>query len=198
MKKYIIAFIFSIPILLFVYLENSIDLVIEKDNKDYLFNSIEKTEPLPLAFKQTIEKYNPNFFEQGVWNSIFGQLIGKARNGCQCREIYYPFLAKDKKFTPEILALELEDKFTQKKCYEYNMNTANFGYGIIGIRNASRKFYNKEINDLTENEILKLNIKKENPSLYKDEIKLDEILLKLYNLGTIKESSNISNSKESG
>ena len=155
--------------------------MLEKDLQESLFYELEHTKPLPSNFVNTIEKYYPNKFKQGVWESIFQQLIGKPRNQCLCREIYYPLYRKEVKFAAEILALEIEDKFSQEKCYEYLMNTESFGTIKAGIRNASKYFYQKNITELDEKEILKLDIRWRNPSHYRDEKVLARMVSKIIN-----------------
>ena len=177
--KIILAIIFLISSVVYIYFENSVNIVIEKRAKNELLNSIKNTEPLPSKFIKALEKYYPEKFNQGVWNSIFNQLNNKSRDECQCREIYYPYWKKDVKFAAEILALELEDNFTQKKCYEYIMNTSSFGFNIHGVRSAANYFYKKDINELDENEILKLDMRYKNPSLYKNEKELNNVILKI-------------------
>jgi len=163
----------------FIYLENGVYLVFEEEVLEELFDDIKTTPALPDKFIATLEKHYPNKFQQGVWGSIFSQIIGKPKNKCACREIYFPHW-KQNKFRPaEILALELDGKFTQRKCYEYNLNTTVFNSSIIGFESAAKYYYNKDIDELEENEILELDIKKINPILYNDDNKLNEALKKL-------------------
>ena len=138
----------------------------DESSQDFIFNQIENTEPLPDTILNTIKKYYPNYFKQGVWESIFHQMIGTQRNQCQCREVYFKNLNRKVTFSAEIFALELEDRFSQEKCYSYNLQTINYGSDIIGIRAAARKIYHKELTLLKEIEILELNIIRENPSFY--------------------------------
>lgn len=70
------------------YLETSIDKVMSKEKQEQFFGRAENSPVLPHSFYRVVEKYYPGYFEQGVWGSIWDQVLGKRRNGCQCRDLY--------------------------------------------------------------------------------------------------------------
>lgn len=94
------------------------------------------------------------------------QLIGKERNKCQCRDIYMPKLNHEVLFAAEIFALELEERFTQETCYEYNMQISSFGMGQIGVKNAAKFYFDKELTQLDERNILQLDLIRQSPRFY--------------------------------
>ncbi len=57
-----------------------------------------------------------------------------------------------------IIALALEERFSPRQCYTYNMATAYFGHHTTGVTEAALRFYNKKVSQLTEREILALNL----------------------------------------
>jgi hypothetical protein len=150
------------------YLETSIDKIMSKDKQNKLMVAINSSPELPDSFYRTFNKYHPKTFEQGVWGSIINQLLGKRRNQCQCREIYIHPGYTDHwiEFTQPIVALEIEKHCSSKKCFEYNMSVSDFGMNIKGIQEASRKYYNKEIKNLSEKEILELTVIHIAPATY--------------------------------
>jgi len=155
-----------ISILIFViYLENAIHLTMNKEIQTHLFHEISSVDNLPKSYYEVMNKYYPNHFKQGVWQSITSQIFGYPRNKCQCREIYLSWHSK-KMFSAEIIALELEDRFSQKQCYEYNMSIINFGYAQTGIKNAAKYYYNKSIEELNAKEIISLNLMANHSTLY--------------------------------
>lgn len=158
--------IFSISGFIY-YLESSIDKIMSEEKQVYLIKVINESPELPDSFYQTYNKYYPNAFEQGVWGSIFQQVLGNRRNQCPCREIYIHPGYTDKKwilFAQVIVALEIEEHFSNKKCFEYNMSISGFGYNTRNIQEASEKYYGKKIEELNEREILELSIISKNPS----------------------------------
>ncbi len=150
------------------YLETSIDKIMSKDKQKELMSAIILSSELPDSFYVTFSKYYPKAFEQNVWGSIIFQSFGIRTNECQCQEIYiHPgYTDKWTEFTQPIVALEIEEHCSYKKCFEYNMSVSDFGMNTIGIQEASRRFYNKEIDKLSEREIVELMVIKKAPGRY--------------------------------
>lgn len=148
-------------------LETSIDKILTEEQKESLFKEIESSPELPESFYTTIEKYfKDDFkFDQGAWGSITQNIFGGRRDQCPCREIYFPpFHIKDgawiNRFYSEIIALELEENFSNKKCLEYELSTWRYpgcpSYLCEGVQEASRFYYDKEIEELNEREIVEI------------------------------------------
>jgi membrane peptidoglycan carboxypeptidase len=77
----------------------------------------------------------------------------------------YPFnIAVDVR--RKVITLDLEKRVSQRKCHEYNMSIMNFGNNVNGIRNASNKYFSKELENLNESEILFLIKMLKSPTLY--------------------------------
>ena len=135
-----------------------------------MFNSIDNTEELPAKFYDTIDKFYPEYYETTFWESIINRILSNKNTDCRCSEIYLPYIPseqlKNKEKFPfglrlsytSHVALELENKYNQRKCYSYYLSHASFSHGIEGVKSAAEKFYNKNLNELSEREILELNL----------------------------------------
>lgn len=206
----IIIWTFSLGLIFFllfvfafaIYLETSIDKVMSKKRQEELFSRVGKSE-LPDNFLLTIQKYYPDRFSQSMWMSIGNQLLGRSRSQCQCRDIYIHPGYTDNwiSFTQEIVALELEEKFSQEKCYEFNTSILNFGFGTRSIEEAAKYYYNKELNELSETEILELDLIRIAPSQFnpiynKEELdkNIDKVIKK--EKGKVKEGVTDHNTKK--
>jgi hypothetical protein len=145
-------------------LETSIDKVIDKEQHHWLISEINKAE-LPNNFYNTIEKYYPNHFKNSAWESVFSDLFFSTHNRCRCREVYMPFLysKRDKNtwipFNQKafVIARELERQTSQKQCYAFHLSITKF-MNARGVKEASQYYFNKDITQLTEKEILTLHL----------------------------------------
>jgi hypothetical protein len=139
-----------------------------KDRQEKLWEEIRNTPKLPDSYYETLYKYYPDYFNQGAWGAIYNRLVGERRNQCQCMEIYFPFgyIEKSIPFAQQIVALELEEHFSQKKCYEFNMSITEFGGNTRSITEAAQFYYKKNLNELTEREIVELNVIHIAPTYY--------------------------------
>ncbi|MBP9477821.1 MAG: PBP1A family penicillin-binding protein [Sebaldella sp.] len=55
----------------------------------------------------------------------------------------------DRKLKEAVLAIEIERKYTKDEILENYLNTIYFGNGSYGIKNAARKYFDKDTKDLT-------------------------------------------------
>ncbi len=179
----VIAGLIGIGYLVYIF-ETSIDKVLSIEQQTLLYASIEDTPELPSNFYTVLEKYYPDYYTQSVWHSVFNQLIFQKNNQCQFRDVYLPFLYTNRKVnsgwipfhkTELVIALEIEKRFSQKKCYAFNMSITEFGMNTRNITEAARLYYNKELNQLSEQEILALNIIRKAPSYYNPIINPDRL-----------------------
>ena len=172
-----LIFIFIIGSFYF-YLTNSIDSVMSEERQQIIFNEINESEELPNSFYIQYEKLNPNGLKRSYTESLLSRFSDKLKK-CACEEIYaHPgYFDNYNRFAPHIFFYEANRKVGAKKCLDYELQNADFTNGIKGIKSASRKYFNKEINDLNENEVLDLLIIHENPSVY-NPLKRREKLIK--------------------
>ncbi|MDF2538328.1 MAG: hypothetical protein K0S76_1349 [Herbinix sp.] len=58
----------------------------------------------------------------------------------------------ERKIQEQYLAIQLEDKLNKDTILEYYLNTINLGSGTYGVQTASRRYFNKDVSDLTLSE----------------------------------------------
>ena len=69
-------------------------------------------------------------------------------------------------FTKMIYKLKIEKEFTEENCLKFDFLNADYLYGNKGVKQASKYYFNKEIDELNEKEIINLILMLENPSLH--------------------------------
>lgn len=58
----------------------------------------------------------------------------------------------ERKIQEQYLAIQLENELEKDKILEYYLNTINLGAGTYGVQTASRRYFNKDVQDLTLSE----------------------------------------------
>lgn len=58
----------------------------------------------------------------------------------------------ERKIQEQYLAIQLEDKLDKDIILEYYLNTINLGSGTFGVQTASKRYFNKDVKDLTLSE----------------------------------------------
>lgn len=189
---YFILLIFALATISYAFLyywfHNKIENVLSKSQQEWLINDIANSPELPDSFYNTIEKYFPEPYEEHTWNASVKHFLGIKSNHCQCNELYLFFIdgkpLEERKWIPFgkddiVIKLFIEQIFSQKECLRYNMNSSEFAYGINGISELSKFFYNKELKDLNEREIIGLYMNQFAPSTYnpiKNKEKFDKVI----------------------
>ena len=173
MKRIILILTFSIfsiglisYLSLWWFFENSIDRVLSKGQQEWIMKEFENTPRLPDKFYFTMRKHIPNFFDIDTWNYHLGKLNHNNRNVCQCAQVYLPYIPnKEEGFNPrwiplnqgdKIIKMFIENKFTQEDCYTFNMRNYGFGHNTRSIEEAAELFFNKNLEQLDEKEIVGL------------------------------------------
>lgn len=142
-----------------IYLETSINRVMTEEEQSIMYESIENAPALPANFLTTVEMYYPDYFETSVWVKIMDVFTNFSSKRCQCLDLNLPFFIRSSNiFSQYIVALELEEKYSHKRCYEYNMYISDFGHGASSVNEAAELFYKKALDELTEREVVELNI----------------------------------------
>ncbi len=57
-----------------------------------------------------------------------------------------------RKVQEQYLAIQLEQKMSKEQILEYYLNTINFGAGTYGVQTASKRYFNKDVGELTLSE----------------------------------------------
>ncbi len=76
----------------------------------------------------------------------------------------------ERKVAEALLALKLELKYTKEEIFELYANTAYFGNGYYGVKNAAMGYFGKEVSKLSEYECAMLAGIPNAPSIYSDDI----------------------------
>lgn len=72
----------------------------------------------------------------------------------------------ERKIKEIFIALKLEEKYSKQQILEYYLNNINYANGYYGIGAAAKGYFNKNVSDLSANEIAFLSAIPNNPSLY--------------------------------
>jgi hypothetical protein len=138
------------------------------DYDEYAY-SIKSTENLPIrvfyAYSE-IHNYDQNTTtNQFIFEIPFRMVSFKYQNArCACVDVNYEFVWNT--FDRWTVGLQLDNDVGSEKCLEYRLNNFDFLYGQIGIRSASKFYFRKTIEQLSELELIKLCLMTKNPSLY--------------------------------
>ena len=71
-----------------------------------------------------------------------------------------------RKLQEQFLALQTEKKYSKNQILEYYLNTINLGQNTLGVQAASKRYFNKNVSDLTLSECAVLAGITQNPSAY--------------------------------
>jgi hypothetical protein len=163
----LILFFLSIMSVVY-YFETSIDKVMTVENQAHLMHQIKSSPELPPNIYHTLEKYKLVNFERGVWDKIYLSLKNRRSTRCEAWNIshYFGLVDYPIRFYQLTLALEIEERCTQKQCFNYEMQHTAFGMNIRGIKQAARDYYHKELIDLSERETVELFVITRAPTYY--------------------------------
>lgn len=109
-----------------------------------------------LAIEDRKFRTHHGFDFMRLGRAVLSNLTGSAREGGSSitqqlvkNAFLSPERSFDRKIKEALLAIEIERKYTKDEILENYLNTIYFGNGSYGIRNASRKYFEKEPKDLT-------------------------------------------------
>lgn len=176
----------SLVLSVFAYqVETSIDEVLNTNQQNELFALIDSTDALPNHFHETIERYYPEYFHNSNWSSLIKRFTRNKNSRNPFLDLYIPpFYIKRRtnvdrswivsKTESWVIALEIEERYSSKRCYDFLMAITDFGSGMRGVKTASKKIFNKNLNELDQSEILILHLMRngsyynpiKNPAVY--------------------------------
>lgn len=116
-----------------------------EDERFYQHNGID----MQGLFRVFVEGIKSGNFDQGA-STITQQLIknqvfnGGAENNFTDRFV--------RKIQEQYLAIQLEQKLNKNQILEYYLNTINLGAGTYGVQTASRRYFDKDVGELTLSE----------------------------------------------
>ena len=161
---------------LYVWLNKRIDNVIDKETYNHLVEAIKASEDLPDRFyeiygqvtafdkKSTTNKY--------IFNGLLNMRNYHIKNPCPCVDVSYEIACSAtidwrlfgiNKIT---IGLALDKDVSPKKCLDFYLGKFDFLYSAIGIQNASQFYYQKDLDQLSDDEMVELSVMTLNPSFY--------------------------------
>ena len=120
--------------------ENAIHALLDTEDRDFFEHWGINIKRIPKAFLVDLVTLS---FRQG-FSTITMQLA---------RNLYFGF-AKNivRKFREILTAIQIERTYSKKEILEMYLNTAFFGHGTYGIQSASKKYFGKDVSELTSDE----------------------------------------------
>lgn len=175
--KYLFNFfgiVFIILVGLYIYGINSWRNIATEAEIEVLIKEIKSADELPDKFYKIYEINNPTSLDYGIQTSsvigIFKDNINTSPSLMVSRNWGLPQKTTSIKQRTRIsyygLASKLENKVNQKECLNWIANNHYFENNQIGIFNASKYYFNKEISNLTNVEMATLVLMIQNASLY--------------------------------
>lgn len=156
----------------FVFFEYGGYFLFTKEEREVVKDEIIKGPPLPDNFINVYTAVYPEALKRGLWNYIGTEAITGNYNECPCRDAAYPFISILKAgnfYKAALVAFQIENIATQRQCLEFVLNNMYFSNGVKGINNAAKRFYEKELAELNDDQALELIVMAKNPSLYNKE-----------------------------
>ncbi|MBO4675571.1 MAG: transglycosylase domain-containing protein, partial [Elusimicrobiaceae bacterium] len=103
---------------------------------------------------------HPGFSIRGIFRALFNDLItGHAKQGASTLTQQLSrgvFLTQEKKLIRKIreviLAIQIEHKFSKNEILQLYLNQIYLGSGAYGVKAAAKKYFNKELSELTTGE----------------------------------------------
>ena len=76
------------------------------------------------------------------------------------------FDSLERKLQEQYLALEIEKQMTKEEILEAYMNTINLGQNCLGVQSAAKRYFNKDVSELTLSECAVIAGITQNPTRY--------------------------------
>lgn len=165
-----------------IWLVARFDSVVENKPYTELVEAIKKTPPLPQKLFDAYERVY-NLDQRKTTNLLLTEMSWRVwdnkyqNTSCGCVQASFPIFRKT--FDQLTIGLALDHEVGPRKCIEYHLNRQDFLFNQIGVRNAAIFYFEKELDNLAETELLTLCIMMKNPSLYNPITHPERILRKL-------------------
>ncbi len=156
----------------YFWLNHRLDKVIDRKTYDNLVETIKTSKDLPDKFykvygqvteydqKSTTNKFL--FYKTVVLLSYDN--LKKIKNPCPCIDANYGI--ETNTFDTWTVGLALDRDVSPKKCLDFYLSKIDFLFSVIGIQNASKFYYHKELDHLSDNEMLELAVMSINPTAF--------------------------------
>lgn len=167
-------------LILYYLFHNGIDRALKKEKQEWLVQEFKNTEPLPEKFYQTMEKYEPDFFEWNTWDYKLMSLVQHIPTSCPCNDLYLPIILGARGVPGQwipfnqkdlVIKLFIEKHFSQRDCFTYRMRNTwyasdSLDNSIKGVASAAHYFFQKSLEELSEKEIIGLYVISYAPTRY--------------------------------
>lgn len=142
-----------------IHLETSFDRVVPPDQQQAFFQEFDSEPSLPNSFTDVIKKHYPGYLTKGVWAAWWRQIIDEKQQPCPCQQINLRGMVLPG-FAIQVAraTLELEEHYSPRRCYEIMMGRMNYMHGNKGAAEAAKAYYDKDLSQLNEREILSLDL----------------------------------------
>lgn len=131
--------------------------------RDNFVIKIKTAQELPDRFYDIYNLVYENSLNHGQMRYLLNR--NNKSTECPCRLAGYDF-ASTTGLNLISTTFWLEREVSQKECLNYVANNIIFSYKIVGLRDASIHYYDKEIENLIDEEMLELAIIMENTTFY--------------------------------
>lgn len=149
---------------------------IDAEQYDAIVANIQSAEKQDEDLIAMFDRVNNNALEK----SFFQQLPSWRTNGgyyeSPCLSMSWSYMSSHKRRLVNnnyIVAYRLEKEFSQEDCLHCLLENTAYGYEIRGVKNAAEYYFQKPINELSEEELIGLLVIRQasstyNPKVYKD------------------------------
>lgn len=155
----------------YIWLNLSLNTVISKDSYKELVQEIRQTPQLPERFYGiyskvagvNIKSSSKNHITERIFNILTNQ--SNYKNGCPCIDAAY-IQGINSTIDTWIVGLALDKEVTTEQCFAFYLSHFDYLFSQIGIRNASKFYYNKEIEELNDDEMYEISVMTVNPAYF--------------------------------
>lgn len=157
----------------YFFIKNSWSKFLTEQEVEQLVEYIETSEDLPHNVTDLFEKIYPGLYENYLNKAFIKSIYSSNQILCPCRlaanNLPIDFTKAYKAvrhYYPATITWKIEEKTTQRKCFDFFLQSFDFTDNIIGVGQAAKIYFDKELEDLTEDEILEIILRTKNSSLY--------------------------------
>lgn len=152
----------------FLYFNFKYDQYVDIDLFENIISEVKSAEDLPDLFYEEYEKEFPENLNRNFIQSIFRNQNSESR---KLTDNIYPFLInkpnrREYHINTLITIHKIEKQTNQKQCLNWRAKNFDFLYGANGINVASQTYYEKELDELSQEEMRTLVKMLENPMVH--------------------------------
>ncbi|MCD7900500.1 MAG: transglycosylase domain-containing protein [Bacteroides sp.] len=169
LKKYLLIVIIGIFTMLggsYFYVEFAGYFKFSKEWQLGVVNRIRNSPELPERFYVLYEKIYPGYFTDPLFSYYIRKLAFPYK-----REIQSPYrdmalMTNPVGFDLTLVSFHLTHLVSSKECFNCRMHYYEFLNNTTGVYEVSRKYFNKEIDELDDREMIEIIVYTFNPSFY--------------------------------